>query len=101
MLAGDGRNKEEAEAGAFDLDGVAAGHAVEALKDSLEVFGIEAEAVVGDGERDLRIARDGDGAGNVDSIGRVFDRVVEDVEDGEAQVFREREVGRASCRERV
>ena len=57
VLAGDGADQEEAEAGAFDLDSVAAGDAVEALEDALELVGGEADAGVGDGERDLGVAR--------------------------------------------
>jgi hypothetical protein len=67
VLAGDGADEEEAEAGAFDADGVAAGDSVEALEDALELAGIEAEAGVGDGEGDVGVADDGDGAADVDS----------------------------------
>ena len=87
MLAGDGADEEEAEAGAFDADCVAAGDAVEAFEDAFELVGREAEAGVGDGERDLGGAHDGDGAANVDAVGRVFDRVVEQIEHGGAQVL--------------
>ncbi len=37
VLAGDGADEEEAEAGALDLDLVTAGDAVEALEDALEL----------------------------------------------------------------
>ena len=91
MLAGDGADEEEAEAGAFDLDGVAAGDAVEALEDALELVGLEAHAGVGDGEGDVGVADEGERAADVDGVGGVFDGVVQKVEDGGAQVFRDAE----------
>ncbi len=87
MLAGDGADQEESDACAFDPDGMAAGHAVEAFEDAFELRGQKAEAAVGDGECDLGVAHDGDGADNMDAAGGVLDGVVEDVEDGGAQVF--------------
>ena len=56
VLAGDAADQEEAEAGAFDLDRVAAGDAIEALEDAFELVGRKADAGVGDGERDLGVA---------------------------------------------
>ena len=55
VLAGDGADEEEAEAGALDADSVAAGDAVEALEDALELVGGDADAGVGDGERDVGV----------------------------------------------
>jgi len=52
MLAGDVADEEEAEASAFDAGDVAAGYAVEAGEDALELAGLEADALVGDGEGD-------------------------------------------------
>ena len=49
--------------------------------------GGEADAGVGDGEGDPGVADDGEGAADVDAIGGVFDGVVEEVEDGGAEVF--------------
>ncbi len=87
MLAGDVADEEEAEAGALDLDGVAAGDAVEAVEDALVLVGWEAEAGVGDAEGGPGVVGDGEGAADVDSAGGVFDGVVEEVEDGGAEVF--------------
>ena len=87
VLAGDGADQEEADAGAFDAYGDAAGDTVEALEDAFELVGFEADAGVGDGEGDGGEADDGDGAGNVNARGGIFDGVVEDVEDGSAKVF--------------
>ena len=87
VLAGDVANEEEAEAGAFDLDGVAAGDTVEAFEDALVLVGGEAEAGVGDAESDPGVAGDGEGAADSDSAGGVFDGVVEEVEEGGAEVF--------------
>jgi len=39
VLAGDGADEEEAEAGAADARGVASGDSVEALEDALELVG--------------------------------------------------------------
>jgi len=87
VLAGDGADQEEAETGALDLDCVAAGDSVEAFEDAFEVVGCKTEAVVRDGEGDLRVAEDGDGTEDVDAMGRILYRVVENVEDGGAKVF--------------
>ena len=57
VLTGDGTDEEQAEAGAFDLDGVAAGNAVEALEDALEFALRDAEAAIGDGEGDVGCSR--------------------------------------------
>ena len=89
VLAGDGADEEEAEAGAFDADGVAAGDAVEALEDLFLLAGGQADAGVGDGECELGEADDGDGAKDVHAVGRVLDCIVEDVEDGGAEVLRD------------
>ena len=48
VLAGDVADEEEAEAGALDSGPRAAGDAVEALEDALELVGGQAEAGVGD-----------------------------------------------------
>jgi hypothetical protein len=87
VLEGDGANEEEAESGAFDLDLVIRGSAVEALEDTLELAGKEAEAGVGDGEFGPGIALDGEAAGDVNSFGGVLYGVIEEVEDGGAEVF--------------
>ena len=51
------------------------------------MVGRQAEAVVRNGEGDLRVAEDGDGTENANPVGRIFDRVIENVEDGGAEVF--------------
>ena len=87
MLACDGADQEEAEAGAADARGVAAGDAVEAIEDALELVGGDAYAAVGDGEGEVAVAGDFEGAADVDAVGGVLDGVVEEVEDGGAEVF--------------
>jgi len=91
VLAGNVADKKETEAGAFDAGDVAAWDAVEAGEDALELAGLEAYAGVGDGEGDGGVVDDGEGAANVDTVGGVFDGVVEDVDDGGAEVFRDAE----------
>jgi hypothetical protein len=86
VLASYVANQEEAEACALDLGDGPAGNAVEAGEDALELVGREADAGVGDLERDGGVAGDGEGAADVDTVGGVFDGVVEDVEDGGAEV---------------
>lgn len=95
VLAGYVADEEEAEAGAFDLDEVAAGDSVEAVEDGFEVLGGDADAGVGDGEGGPGVAGDGESAGDVDAFGGVFDGVVEEVEDGGAEVFGDAEDGEA------
>jgi len=87
VLAGNVADKKETEAGAFDAGDVAAWDAVEAGEDALELAGLEAYAGVGDGEGDGGVVDDGEGAADVDAFGGVFDVVVEDVDDGGAEVF--------------
>ena len=69
------------------LDDGAAGDAIEAFEDALELAGVEADAGVGDGEGDGGVVDDGERAADVDAFGGVFDGVVEDVDDGGAEVF--------------
>jgi hypothetical protein len=87
VLADDVADEEEAEAGALDAGDVAAGDSVEAGEDALELAGLHAYARVCDGEGDGGVVDDGEGAANVDAFGGVFDGVVEDVDDGGAEVF--------------
>jgi hypothetical protein len=87
VLDGDGANEEEAEASAFDLDLVVGGGAVEALEDALEFAGEHAEAGVGDREDDPGVTLDAETAGDVNAFGGVLYGVVEEVEDGGAEVF--------------
>jgi hypothetical protein len=87
VLAGDVADEEEAEAGSFESRHSAAGDAVEAFEDALELIGFEADAGVGDGESDRSVVDDGQGAADVNAFGGVFDGVVEDVDDGGAKVF--------------
>lgn len=87
VLAGDGADEKEAEAGAFDLGYGTSLDAVEAFEDAFELLGSEADAGVGNGERDPGVAVDCECAADVDAFGGVLDCVVEDVEDGGAEVF--------------
>jgi hypothetical protein len=87
VLESDGVYEEEAEAGAFDLDVVVGRGAVEALEDALELAGKDAEAGIGDGEYGPGVALDGEAAGDGYAVGRVLYGVVEEVEDGGAEVF--------------
>src|SRR5258707_7548345 len=87
MLAGDVADQEEGEAGALDFRDRAAGDTVEAVEDWVELTGIQADAGVGDGEGDRGVVDDGQRAADVHAFGGVFDGVVEDVDDGGAEVF--------------
>jgi len=87
VLQGDGADEEEAEAGAFDLDLIIGGGSVEAFEDALELAGKKSEAGVGDGEDGPGVALDTEAAGDVDAFGGVLHGVIEEVEDGGAQVF--------------
>src|ERR1700744_1296647 len=87
VLTGNVADEEEAEAGAFDLGNGAAGNAVEAVEDAFELAGIEAYAGVGDSEGDSGVVDDGEGPAGVGAFGGVFDGVVEDVDDGRAEIF--------------
>ena len=87
VLAGDVADKEEAEAGPFDLCHIASGDAVEAVEDAFELVWRKADAGVGDGEGDPGVARDGQRATDVDTFGGVFDGVVQDIDDCGAEVF--------------
>jgi hypothetical protein len=89
VLTDDGVDEEEAETGAFDFGGGSAGGAVEALEDALELIGGKADALVRDGDGNPGIAVDGESAADVDGFGRVFNCVVEDVEDCSAEVFKD------------
>jgi hypothetical protein len=87
VLAGDVANEEEAKACALDLCDGTARDAVEAFEDAFELARVEAYAGVGDGERDSCVIDDGEGAADVDAFGGIFDGVVEDIDDGGAEVF--------------
>ena len=87
MLTSNRTNEEETEAGALDLDGVAAGNTIKAIEDAFVLVGRKAETAVGNAECDPGVARDGEGAAYVDSAGGVFDGIVEEVEDGGAEIF--------------
>jgi hypothetical protein len=89
VLAGDGADQEEAEAGAADARGVAARNAVEALEDAFELVGGKADASVGDGEGDVAVFDDGERAADFDGVGRVLDGVFEEIEDCGAEVLGE------------
>ena len=87
VLTGNVADEEEAEAGAFDLGDGAAGNPVKAVEDTFELAGVEAYAGVGDSEGDSGVVDDGEGTADVDAFGGVFDGVVEDVDDGCAEIF--------------
>jgi hypothetical protein len=87
MLSCDAADEKEAEAGALDLREGTAGDAVEAFEDALELVGFETDAGVGDGEGDGGVVDDGERAADVHAFGGVLDGVVEDVDDGGAEVF--------------
>ncbi len=79
-------NQEETETGALDFDGVASGNAVEAVEDALVLVRRKTEAGVGNAEGGPGVMRDGKRTTYVGSIGGVLDGVVEEVEDGCAEV---------------
>jgi len=87
VLAGDVADEEEAEAGSLDTLHGAAGNSVEAAKDSLILVGGEANARISDSQSGPCVVGDGEGAAHMDAIGRIFDGVVEEVEDGGAKVL--------------
>src|SRR5271168_5251389 len=87
MLTSDVADEEEAESSSLNSRHSAAGDAVEAFEDALELIGCETDTGVGDGESDGRVIDDGQGATDVDAFGGVFDGVVEDVNDGGAKIF--------------
>jgi len=87
VLAGDVTHKEEAEAGPLDAGHGAAGGSVKAFEDLFELAGFEAYPGVGDGEGDGSVVDDRQAAADVNAFGRVLDGVVEDVDDGGAEVF--------------
>ena len=88
VLAGYGAHEEEAEAGALDLDAVADAGAIEALEDAFELVRGQAETGVRDGEHGKGVALDEEATADVDAVGRVLHRIVEEVEDRCAEVFR-------------
>jgi len=87
MLVGDGADEEETEAGALDLDEVVRGDAVKAAEDTLELARRDAEACVADGKHSPGVVLDAEAAADVDATGGVFHGIVEQVEDGGAEVF--------------
>jgi hypothetical protein len=80
-------DEEEAKAGALDFYGVAAGNAVEAVEDAFVLIRRKAETGIGDAESNPGVVCDGERAADMDSVGRVFDGVIEDVENSRAEVF--------------
>ena len=86
MLADYVANQEEAEASAFDLDGVASGNAVEAVEDAFVLVRWKTEAGIGNAEGGPSVVRDGERTADVGSVGGVFDGIVEEVDDGGAEV---------------
>jgi hypothetical protein len=86
MLDGDGADEEKTEAGAFDLDLVVGGGSIEAFEDALELARRETEAGIRDGEHGPGVALDADAAGDGYAGGGVLHGVVEEVEDGGAEV---------------
>jgi hypothetical protein len=77
-------DEEEAKAGSLDFYGIAAGNAVEAVEDAFVLIRRKAETGIGDAESDPGVVRDGERAADMDSVGRIFDGVIEDVENGRA-----------------
>src|SRR5438270_927902 len=87
VLAGDVADQKEAEAGALDLRQRAAGHAVEALEDALELTGIKADPGIGDGEGNVGVVDNGQRAADVHAIRGVLHGVIQDVDDSGAEIF--------------
>ena len=82
---GDVFDDGEAEAGAAHFPAAGAVDAVEAFEDSGEVFGGDAETVVGDFEEDVAVFGFGCGA-DFAVVAGVFDGVVDEVGDGALEV---------------
>ena len=95
-MPGDVSDEEEAESGSFDAGHGAAGDSVKTVEDAFELTGFEADACVGDGEGDPGVVGDGEGAADVDAFRGVFDGVVEDIDDGGAEIFRDSEDAEAN-----
>ena len=87
MLAEDVLDEEEAETGALDAGGVAAGDAVEALEDAFLLAGGKAEAGVGYADDGVGVLLDEQRDADVHAIGGVLDGVFEDVDEGGAEIF--------------
>ncbi len=88
VLAGDGADQEEAQAGAFDAEDIAGRHPVEALEDSLQVQRRNAQAMIGNRKHHPRLAVEREMHLQLRPLGRILDRVIENVEHGGAQVLR-------------
>lgn len=87
VLVEDVLHEIEAETGAFDQGGVAAGDAVEALEDALLLAGWKAEAGVGDADDGIGVLLDEERDANVDASGGVLNGVFENIDEGGAEVF--------------
>src|SRR5579862_5779037 len=61
------------------------------MEDALELVGRDAEAGISDAEGGPGVAGDGEGTADVDGVGGVLDGVVEEIEDGRAEIFRDAE----------
>ena len=88
MLACDGADQEEAQTGAFDPEDIAGRHPVKALEDPLQVRRRNAQAMIGNREHQPRLAVEGEMHLELRPLRRILDRVIENVEDGGAQVLR-------------
>lgn len=96
MLTGDAADQEESEASAFDTQHGAAGDSIEAAEDALVLVGRQSKAGVRDVKSGPGVARDCERATDVNAFGRVFDCVVEKIEDGGADVFGDAENSQAN-----
>jgi hypothetical protein len=80
-------DEEETKAGTLNLDGIATGNAVEAVEDAFVLVRRKTEAGIGDAKRGPSVVSNGERTTDVNSAGGVFDGVIEDVEDGGAEIF--------------
>ncbi len=86
MRARDGAHDEEAEAGAFDLKTGATGNAIEAFEDAFEFWRGDADAAIGDAQRDVFIVRSFDAHRDIHLVAGIFHGVIEQVGNGGAQL---------------
>ncbi len=88
MLACNGADQEKAQPSPFDAENIARRHPVEALENPLQVRRRNAQALIGNGQHHPCLALDCKIYLDLRSLGRILDRVVQDVEDGRLHILR-------------
>ncbi len=88
VLAGDVANEEEAETGSLDAQHCASGNTIEATEDALVLVGGKADTGIGNSQRSPGVVGNGERTANVHAFRGILDRIVEQVEDRGAKIFR-------------